>query len=261
MELVLRQFDYWITTYRRTWRGSLITSFVVPLFFLTAMGLGLGGYVDDGSGPRALGGVSYLAFIAPGLLATTAMQTAVLESTYPVMGHIKWTKVYSAMIATPLRVVDVLNGHLLYVAFRLFTTCAVFVLVLTVFGVAGTPLGAVGALLVAVLVGMACATPVFGYSAWIKTDSGFAVLFRLGMIPMFLFSGAFFPVSQMPDTIEWLAYLTPVWHGVELCRGFTLDTAALWPGVGHVAYLLGWLVVGWLLARIVFERRLVAGAS
>lgn len=261
MELVARQLDYWVTTYRRTWRGSTVTSFVMPLLFLTAMGVGLGGYVDDSSGPRSLGGVSYLAFIAPGLLATTAMQIAILESTYPVFGNIKWTKVYSSMIATPLRVVDVLNGHLLYVAFRLAQTCAVFLLLLAVFGVAGSVAGAVGALLVAVLVGMACATPVFGYSAWIKTDSGFAVLFRLGMIPMFLFSGAFFPVSQMPDTIEWLAYLTPVWHGVELCRGFTLGTAQLWPDVGHVGYLLAWVVVGWLLARAAFQRRLGEGTS
>jgi lipooligosaccharide transport system permease protein len=145
VELVARQLDYWVTTYRRTWRGSTVTSFVMPLLFLTAMGVGLGGYVDDSSGPRSLGGVSYLAFIAPGLLATTAMQIAILESTYPVFGNIKWTKVYSSMIATPLRVVDVLNGHLLYVAFRLAQTCAVFLLLLAVFGVAGSVAGAVGA--------------------------------------------------------------------------------------------------------------------
>ena len=261
MELVLRQFDYWATTYRRTWRGSVVSSFVMPLLFLTAMGVGLGGYVDDSDGPQTLGGVSYLAFIAPGLLATTAMQTAVFESTYPVFGNLKWNKVYSSMTATPLRAVDILNGHLLYVGFRLATTCAVFLVVLAAFGVAGSVVGALGALLVAVLVGMACATPVFGYSMWIKTDAGFAVLFRLGLIPMFLFSGAFFPVAQMPDTIEWLAYVTPVWHGVELCRAFTLGTASWWPSIGHVAYLLGWVVVGWLWARKSFEHRLVEGGS
>jgi len=260
VELVLRQFDYWVTTYRRTWRGSVVSSFLIPLLFLAAMGLGLGGYVDDSAGPSALG-VSYLAFIAPGLLATTAMQTGIFESAYPVFGNLKWNKVYYSMIATPLRVVDVLNGHLAYVGFRLTTTCAVFVAVLAAFGVAGSPLGALGALLVAVLVGLACAAPVFGYSAWIKSDSGFAVLFRLGLMPMFLFSGAFFPVSQMPDTVEWLAYLTPVWHGVELCRDFTLGTAAWWPGVGHVTYLLAWVVGGWLLARRAFQHRLVEGAG
>jgi len=261
MELVVRQLDYWVTTYRRTWKGSVVSSFVMPLLFLSAMGIGLGGYVDDSSGPRVLAGVSYLAFIAPGLLATTAMQTAVFESSFAVFGKFKWNKVYSSMTATPLRVVDVLNGNLLYVGFRLATTCAVFLLVLAAFGVAGSVVGALGALLSAVLVGLACTTPVFGYSAWIKTDSSFAVLFRLGLIPMFLFSGAFFPVEQMPDTVEWLAYLTPVWHGVELCRGFTLGTGEFWPGVGHVTYLLVWVVVGWLWARKAFQRRLVEGSS
>ena len=261
MQLVLRQFDYWLTTYRRTWRGSVVSSFVMPLLFLTAMGVGLGGYVDEGSGPRNLGGVSYLAFIAPGLLAVTAMQTAIFESTYPVFGNIKWTKVYQAMLATPLRVVDVLNGHLIYVGFRLLTTCAVFVGVLAAFRVAGSLAGALGALLVALLIGMAYATPVFWFTALQKSDSGFAVLYRLGLMPMMLFSGAFFPVDQMPDAVEWLAYLMPVWHGVELCRGFTLGDAELGPGLGHVAYLLAWLVAGWLLALRQFERRLVEGTS
>ena len=261
MELVARQFDYWLTTYRRTWRGSVVSSFLMPLMFLTAMGVGLGGYVDDDSGQRALGGMSYLAFIAPGLLATTAMQTAIFESTYTVFGNITWTKVYSAMIATPLRIVDVLNGHLLYVAFRLTTTCLVFLLVLAAFGVAGSVTGALGALVVAVLVGMAYAAPVFAYSAWIRSDSGFAVLYRLGLIPMFLFSGAFFPVSQLPDAVEWLAYVMPVYHAVELCRGFAAGGAELSSGAGHVAYLLAWLLVGWLLARVAFQRRLGEGST
>ncbi len=259
MELLTRQLDYWVTTYRRTWRGSVVSSFVMPLLFLTAMGVGLGGYVDQG-GSRSLG-VSYLRFIGPGLLATTAMQIAVFESTWPVFGNLKWTKVYSAMIATPLRVVDVLNGHLIYVCFRLATTCAVFVGVLAAFGAVGSAAGALGAAVTAVVVGMAYATPVFGYSAWLQSDNGFALLFRLGLLPMFLFSGAFFPVSQLPGAVQWVAYLMPVWHAVELCRGFTLGTLSWLPTVGHVAYLLVWVGAGWLLARRAFERRLAEGAT
>jgi len=261
MDLVARQLDYWVTTYRRTWRGSVVSSFVMPLLFLGAMGVGLGGYVDEGSGPRALGGVSYLAFIAPGLLAVTAMQTAIYESTYPVFGNIKWNKVYQAMLATPLRVIDVLNGHLIYVGFRILMTCLVFVGVLAAFGVAGSPAEALGALLAAALIGMAYATPVFWYTAMLKSDSGFALLYRLGLVPMMLFSGAFFPVAQLPDAVEWLAYVMPVWHGVELCRGLTLGLGQWWPAIAHAAYLLAWLVGGWLLARRQFERRLVEGAS
>jgi lipooligosaccharide transport system permease protein len=108
---------------------------------------------------------------------------------------------------------------------------------------------------------MAYATPVFWFTARQKSDSGFAVLYRLGLIPMMLFSGAFFPISQMPDAVEWLAYLMPVWHGVELCRGLTLGAHSTTPSVGHLGYLLAWLVVGWVAARHQFERRLVEGTS
>ena len=105
--------------FRRTWRGTAISTFSTPLGFLAAMGLGLGLLVDNGPGASTLDGVSYLDFIAPGLLAASAMQMAPFESTYPVMGAIKWNRQYHAMLATPLRVVDVLAGHLLFIALRL----------------------------------------------------------------------------------------------------------------------------------------------
>ncbi len=128
-----RQFDYWLTVYKRTWKGSLVSSFLLPLLYLAAMGIGLGSFVDD-NGSGALGGVSYLQFIAPGLLASTALQIAVGESTYPVMGGIKWHKTYFSMITTPLRPADVMYGQLAFIAFRIFTTCLVFTVVIAAFG-------------------------------------------------------------------------------------------------------------------------------
>ena len=110
------------TVYKRTWKGSLVSSFLLPLLYLAAMGIGLGSFVDD-NGSGALGGISYLQFIAPGLLAATALQIAVGESTYPVMGGIKWQKIYFSMIATPLRPADVMYGQLAFIAFRVLTTC------------------------------------------------------------------------------------------------------------------------------------------
>jgi lipooligosaccharide transport system permease protein len=260
MELVLRQFDYWATTYRRTWRGSVVSTFVMPLFYLLGMGVGLGTFVDDQSRSELPDDVTYLEYIGPGLLATMVMMTAIFESTYPVYGNIKWTKVYESMLATPLTVVHVLNGHLLYVAFRTASMGTVFVLVLTAFGVVDSVAGAVGAVVVAVVIGMAHATPVFAYSARIKSESAFAPLFRLGMLPMFLFSGAFFPVANLPDGIEWLAYLMPVWHGVELGRDMVLGTADWGADIGHLGYLVTWIVVGWGLARWAFGNRLAEGA-
>jgi lipooligosaccharide transport system permease protein len=259
MDLVLRQFDYWATTYRRTWRGSVVSTFVMPLFYLLGMGVGLGAFVDERSSSELPDGVTYLEFIGPGLLATMVMMTAIFESTYPVYGNIKWAKVYESMLATPLGVVHVLNGHLLYVAFRAASMSAVFVVVLAAFGIVDSVQGAIGALFAAVLVGMAHATPVFAYSARLKSDSGFAPLFRLGILPMFLFSGAFFPVSSLPDGIEWLAYLMPVYHGVELCRDLILGSVEWGVDILNVGYLVTWIVVGWGLARWSFGNRLAEG--
>ena len=257
MELALRQYDYWATVFRRTWKGTVVSYFLMPALYLAGMGLALGSFVDARASVERLGGLSYLAFIAPGLLATMAMQTAISESKWPVMGMIKWQKVYQAMLATPLRVRDLVLGHVGFVAFRLALTSVVFVLVIAAFGAVASVTGAVAAVLVGVLTGLAYTTPTFAFSARLESDSGFALIYRLGVIPMFLFFGAFFPVSQMPDAVEWLAYLTPVWHGVELTRMLTTDQLEWLPAAGHLAYMALWVVVGWWLALKSFNRRLV----
>jgi lipooligosaccharide transport system permease protein len=258
MELAARTTDYWLTSFRRTWKGTVVTSFVVPFLTLAAMGVGLGSFVDDnagGSGDAALGGISYLAFIGPGLLAVTAMQTGVFESSYPILGAFKWHKTYFAMAATPLRVVDIVTSQLVFLAFRVLLPSAVFLCVLTVFGVADSWWGAPLAVVAAVLLGMAHAAPVTALSSRLRDESAFSLVFRLGVLPMSLFSGAFFPIDQLPQGVQWIAYLTPIWHGVELCRGLMLGSVGasdLW----HVAYLLAFVAVGWRLAVTGFAKRL-----
>jgi lipooligosaccharide transport system permease protein len=256
MILAPRLAQYWLTLYKRTWRGTVITSFLLPLLYLTAMGVGLGSFVDSRSASSALGGVHYLAFIAPGLLASTAMQTAVGESTYPVMGGFKWDRSYYSMAASPLEPSDILLAHLALVAFRILTTSAVFLAVLAAFGALTTWWGGVAALGVSVVLGVAYAVPLFALSARMNDPSGFSLVFRVGVVPMFLFSGAFFPISQLPAAVAWLAYLTPIWHGVDLSRTLTLDTVRWLPALGHVAYLLVWVVAGWYLALRAFTRKL-----
>jgi len=255
-ELVLRAFAYWMAQYRRTWRGTSISTVLEPLGFLAAMGLGLGLLVDRGSGTASLPDVSYLDFIAPGLLAATAMQTAAFESTYPVMGAIRWNKQYHGMLATPLRVVDVLAGHILFVAFRLTITAAVFLAIMALFGAVHSP-WAVLALPVAVLTGLAYAPGIFAFSATLEDNSGFAMLFRFGIMPMFLFSGTFFPVEQLPDWLEPVAWVVPLWHGVDLCRDLALGTPSPGSAAVHLGYLLLWVAGGFLLARRNFARALV----
>ena len=255
-ELVLRAFAYWLAQYRRTWRGTTISTVLEPLGFLDAMGLGLGVLVDAGTGSSSLPGVGYLEFIAPGLLAASAMQMASFESTYPVMGAIRWNKQYHGMLATPLRVVDVLAGHLLFVAARLLVTTTVFLAVMFAFGAVDTP-WAVLAVPVGVLTGMAYSPAIFAFAATIQENSGFAMLFRFGIMPMFLFSGTFFPVSQLPDWMEPVAWVVPLWHGVDLARDIALGTVGAGSAVLHVAYLLAWVAGGFLLARRAFTKALV----
>lgn len=248
-------YAYWWQTYRRTWRGSLFSGFLSPLLYLAAMGFGLGSLVDRGEG-GGIAGISYVAFVAPGVLAATAMQTAVGESTYQVMGAIKWQRQYHAMLATPVTVGELLTGHLAFVTVRIAITSSVFMLVAAGLGTLGSP-WVLLALPVAVLTGLAFATPVFAFSAGQETDSGFNVLFRFVITPMFLFSGTFFPIEQLPGWLHPVAWATPLWHGVELCRSLSLGTVTAPAALGHVAYLLAWAVGGALLAWWCFTRRLV----
>lgn len=246
-----RLVDYWAIVYRRTWKGSAVSSFINPLFYVLAMGVLLGDYVEDDPA-RLEGASSYLVFVAPGLLAAQTMQTAFGETTYPVMSMVKWHKTYFGMTATPLSVREVILGHLGFVLFRVALTCGVFTLVMAPFGVFATWYAAVLAWLVQFLLALAFATPVYAFSAGLKDESAFALVFRLGMIPLFLFSGAFFPIENLDPWMEALAKATPLWHGVDLTRMLTLDTVDAGAALVHVVYLavlaaLGWL---WAVARL-----------
>lgn len=254
----LRAYAYWSFQYRRTWRASLASGFLTPALFLAAMGLGLGTLVNrHGSSASNLGGVSYLAFIAPGLMAASAMQMAAIEGMFPVMAGIKWVRTYHAMLATPLRVVDVLHGHLLWMATRVALVSTIFLGVMAAFGAPRSP-EVVLTVPVAVLTGLSLAVPVAAFTATRDSDQPLIAVFRFVVIPMFLFSGTFFPVSQLPTWIRVVAYATPLWHGVALSRALSLGTASVAAGVGHAAYLVAWIAVGTALARRTFVRRLAA---
>lgn len=255
MDLALRSFEYWLYRYRRTWRGTAVTSFLSPALYLAAMGYGLGSLIDRGSGSVTLAGLDYLGFLAPGLLAATAMQAAVMECTWPVLGALRWERSYHAMTATPLRPTDLLVGHLMFVTLRLVIASAAFLLVAVAFGALRSPWVLV-AWPAAVLCGLAHATAVEAFSVTRENDHGFAALNRFVVVPLFLFSGTFFPVEQLPRAFEVFAYVTPLWHGVDLCRDLALDAAGAGESFGHVAYLLLWVVVGAAFAARNYRRRL-----
>ncbi len=253
--LTLRVMEVNARHYRRTWRASVITSFVNPVLFLSAMGLGLGGLVDRGFGDASLAGIEYLAFLAPGLLAATAMQTGGGDSTYPVMAGIKWLKTYHAVLATPVGVPHLAAGHLGWVTVRVALVSVAYALVMMLFGAVGVARGLL-AVLPAVLTGLAFASLVTAYTARLENEQGISSLFRFGIVPMFLFSGTFFPISQLPDWMQPLAVATPLYHGVELTRAAALGVStnyAPWLHAGYLAVLA--LAGGWLAARLL-DRRL-----
>jgi len=249
-----RELRFWLTNYRRTWRGTIYSSVLNPVLFLGAMGLGLGTLVDAHR-PSGLGGVRYLVFLAPGLLAASAMHTAMGESTYPVLGSVKWLKTYQAAAATPLRPRDIFHGHLLFTAMRLAMNCSIFVAVMAGFGAVGSP-WVLAALPVAVLTGLAFAAPIEAYAITRDKDQSFSMLFRFVLIPLFLFSGTFFPVSQLPGWLRPVAYATPLWQGVALCRSLSLGTATVGPALGHVAYLALVAAAGIAAGQRTYRRRL-----
>ncbi|GLY01561.1 MULTISPECIES: ABC transporter permease [Actinoplanes] len=243
--------EYHLVNYRRTWRGSVLSSLVLPLLTVLGFGLGVGAYVNGG-----VDGVAYLDWIVPGLIASTAVQTALGEATWPVLSYFEWNKMYFAQASAPLRVTDILGGHLAFMAFRVLTAVAAFLLIAAAFGTLHSP-WALAVPPLAVLAGLAVAAPVTAYSAFVTTDSYLAILFRFAVLPMSLFSGVFFPVESLPVALQWVAYALPLWHAVDLSRAATLG---LDPGSGalfQVLYLLLWCVGGWLLASWRFRARLV----
>jgi lipooligosaccharide transport system permease protein len=252
---VARQFDYWWTVYLRTWKGSVITSFVSPLFYVLAMGVLLGGFVHVAP-TRLEGATSYLAFIVPGLIAAQAMQSAVFETTYPVMGAIKWHRSFYAQLASPLEVRDLANAMLVFTLFRVASTCGVYFLVMAPFGVFESWWGPVLAWLATMLVGMAFATWTFAFSAQARSEASFGLIFRLGLIPLFLFSGSFFPISNLGSSGAWVARCTPLWHGVNLTRMLCLDHVDVSTALINTAVLLVVLVSGWFVAVRTLARRL-----
>lgn len=251
LELTGRALAYWRFQYRRTWRGSVVSSLLSPALYLSAMGFGLGGFVRE-----TPGGGSYLAYLAPGLLASTAFQTATFESMYPVMAAMKWIKTYVAQVATPLTPAAVFQGHLAYIGLRGLQASGLFLVV-------GAALGGFGwsgllCLPVAVLSGLSVASVTAAFAASRRADSSFAALQRFVVVPTMLFAGVFYPVSQLPPALQGLAWLTPPAHAVALCRAITQDRVGAAAAAVHVAYLLAWLGAGVLLGRRVYEQRLAA---
>jgi lipooligosaccharide transport system permease protein len=254
LALAARPLEFFFAQYRRVWRGTIISSAVTPVIYLLAFGFGLGTLVDRTTDLPE--GVSYLEFVAPGLLAATAMQIAAFEASWPVLSAIKWSRQYHAMLATPLRIGDVLLGHQGFIAFRMFMTATIYLAAIAAFGAVNSPLGIL-AIPVTVLVGLAFAAPIAAWGAYTESDASFVAIFRFLILPMFLFSGAFFPIEKLPGVLEVVAWALPLSHGVALCRQLTLGDVHPASALGHLSYLLAFTAVGLGAAYYSYRRRLV----
>lgn len=256
---VLRVIEHRALQYRRTFRASIFSSFGVPLLFLTAMGLGLGGYVDANPDPT-LAGLTYLQFLAPGLLAATVMQAGSFEASFPILGGVQWNKIFHAMYATSLQPRDVAYGNIAWIAIRLTLIATIFAIVIVAFGASRSPM-LVLAIPVSVLTGLAFATPIAAFSATQRTPDRFAAIFRFGITPLFLFSGTFYPIESLPEVIRPIAWLSPLWHGVDACRALMLETVWRdpWLFVTHILVLAAITILGSMAAARTIEARLIKG--
>jgi lipooligosaccharide transport system permease protein len=238
--------------YRHTWQGSVASSFLSPLLILLSLGWGLGSLVDR-SGTTL--GVPYPAYLAPALLAVQAMETGLSEASYPLMGKLEWQKRFRAVLATPVGVDELFAGEILWLAVRLGLMVGAFFLVMVVLGLVRSPLG-IAAVPVAVLTGLAFASPMFAFTCTQRTDAAFSLIFRFVMTPLFIFSGTFFPLERLPEPAQVVAWILPLAHGVALDRSLVLGA----PDAGamvHVVVLLLWTGAGLAAGRVLLRRRLV----
>ncbi|ASN22386.1 ABC transporter [Arthrobacter sp. YN] len=227
-----------------------------PVAYLFAMGVGLASLVDANS-EATFGGVSYLEFVAPALLVSAAVMTASGEFSYPIMDGFKWRRVFYGPHASPLIPEQIASGHIMASTLRFLLQSVVYFVVVALFGASPGPWGWVSAL-VATVAALSFGLPLMAYAASIKQDKGqFALVQRFIVMPLFLFSGTFFPLDSLPIAVRWIGWISPVWHGTELSRVFTygMDQSPVLTII-HVVFLLVTATVGWMVVRRQFVKRM-----
>jgi lipooligosaccharide transport system permease protein len=232
-------FERNIMVYRRTWL-TIISGFFEPLFYLFSLGLGLGHFVGR------VNGVSYAAFIAPALLASSAMNGAVYDSTINVFWKLRFGKVYDAMLVTPIGPNDVALGEVGWALFRGLLYSTGFIITATALGLIHSWWGLL-ALPSTIVIGYGFAGIGMAAATFMRSWQDFDMI-QLVQLPMFLFSTTFYPLSIYPVGVQWIVRFSPLYHAIELLRSLTLGTAG-WGSLLHLAYLLLLGSVGMLIAR------------
>ena len=242
----------------RSYTQTIIaTSIGNPIVYLFALGVGLATLVDRNGTDAAASGPGYLAFVAPALLATAAVTVAAEETTYPVLLGFKWNRTFLAMNATPISGNQIVNGLVISITARMLPTVSIYYAFMVAFGAVPSAWGVLS-IFVATLTGLSVGLVVMAYVATItEDDSKIALLMRFIIAPMFLFSGTFFPLTQLPVFLQWIGWISPLWHGAELGRVLSYGMSEpLWLSVIHLAYPLLLGLAGWKSSQRTVTRRL-----
>ena len=249
-----RSWWFHATYYAQTWRGTVASTVLFPIFYLAALGVGVGHLVTAHSG--LIDGQTYLHFIAPSLLATTTMQLGEGESLWPVLASVKWIRSYHAAAATPLEPEDILAGKLSWVATRALATGVLYTAIIAVSG-ALQSWWSLTLPLVGTLVALAFAAPLTAFAAGAQSDASFTAIYRFAIVQMFLFSATFYPVSAYPGYLRPVVQFVPLYHGVALARTAAYGHGSLASTAGHVIVLGAMSVLGVLWGRRRMRRRLI----
>ena len=228
-----------------------------PVLYLVSIGLGVGAYIDKNTGGMGVDGVSYITFLAPALLATAASQGAIDESVYPTLEGFKWNKIFFSMNSTPLSGNHIAMGVFLNSLIRVTFTAIIYWLVMLAFGVLESP-RAWMAIFTAIMAGAAFGAMMQALAGMLENeDIFFTVLQRFVIMPLFLFSGTFYPLTNMPIYLQWIGWISPLWHATELGRwltyGHEISTLMLYT---HFVFLNSILVIAVIASRRIFTRRL-----
>ena len=228
-----------------------------PVLYLVSIGLGLGSFIDQNAGSAGVDGVSYITFLAPALLATAAIQGALDESVYPTLEGFKWNKIFFSMNATPLSGNHIAMGVFFNSLIRVVFTTVLYWLVMLSFGVLESPRAWL-AIFTAVMAGAAFGVFMQALAGLLENENLFFTLVeRFIIMPLFLFSGTFYPLSSMPVFLQWIGWISPLWHATELGRWLTygseISTQMLFV---HFIFLNSILIVGLIASRRIFTRRL-----
>jgi lipooligosaccharide transport system permease protein len=219
-----RAFRVWqrhLTVYTKLYKSSIALNFVEPVLYLAALGLGLGAYVKE------IKGVPYVNFIAPGIIASSAMFAATYECSYGTFVRMTFQKTFDAILATPVNISDLVAGEMMWGATKSMLYGTIIMIVISAFGLVASPL-VVLSIPVLFLSGLIFAEISLIFVAIVPGIDSFNYFYTLLMTPMFLFSGIFFPIDTLPPLVAKIAFFTPLYHLVNVCRASSTGSVALW---------------------------------